>query len=102
MLQARSELQTIQDTRSSFRYHQIASQWTESGDRVTKMFCQLAGPKHATVQLKFWKKRDGEVTFDSIEMRAIATEFYERLLTTEDYDMSIKSRERVWTLMPTI
>jgi hypothetical protein len=65
-----------------------------------KRFFQVVGPKHGFVQVKCLKKRDGEVSFDPIEMRAIATEFYETL-TCEDNDISINSRERVWNSVPT-
>ena len=50
------------------------------------------------MQVKCLKKRNGEVTFDPIEMRAITMELYEMFLTTEGNDIIIN---RGWNLIPT-
>ena len=43
--QARHEVREIEEARHEFYYHRQASQWTQLGDRVTREFFAINGPR---------------------------------------------------------
>ena len=72
------------------------------GDKVTKDFFHVAGPKNLNLPIKFLQRQDGSLTNDPQELRAIATDFYRNLLSTETSSpMSEALRQKVWATIST-
>ena len=71
------------------------------GDKVTKDFFHVAGPKNLNLPIKFLQRQDGSLTNDPQELRAIATDFYRNLLSTETRPpLSEALRQKVWATIP--
>jgi hypothetical protein len=78
------DLRKLQDLRAEFRFHKLASHWTQVGDKVTKEFFKTTRPKHRSVQLKQLEKPDGTLVKDPIELKEMVSTFYKDLLSMEE------------------
>ena len=91
------ELRALQDKLYNYKFHKDASAWIAKGDRVTKEFVKVSGPKHVHTRVRHLLDANGDMTSDPEEMGLIATNFYHRLLSVDDPTFETSCcREQVW------
>ena len=91
-------MREIEESRHEFYYHQQASQWTQLGDRVTREFFAINGPRHSCVGIRQLKRQDGTIATEPDELCSIATDFYSDLLSADPPTAARKvCRETTWT-----
>ena len=95
--EARKQVQHMEECRSQFRYHNSASRWTQIGDRCTKQFFNIKGPKRVSNVTCCLRNENGELEMDPNVVRVIATKFYATLLSEEPISEEIsQNRMKVW------
>ena len=96
LAQVQQELHEIEERRHDFLFHRQAAQWTQVGDRVTREFFLITGPRHSRARARQLCRTDGTLAMEPEEMREIATQFYRELLTEEAASPTcMESREQV-------
>jgi hypothetical protein len=96
--EARSKIQHMDEVRSQFYYHKVASKWTQHGDRCTSQFFSSMRPKKASNTVLYCLRNEqGELETHPDGLREIATRFYVELLSEEPMSTDDRChREKVW------
>ena len=95
--EARSKIQHMDEVRSQFYYHNVASKWTQHGDRCTSHFFCSKRPKKASNIVLCLRNEQGELETHPDGLREIATRFYVDLLSEEPMSADVRyHREKVW------
>ena len=83
MEQARLKVEEIENKREDSRHRDFRTKWTMKGvKRIGEFFSMMKQKKaHGIKQLR---KEDGMLTHDPDKMRAVATNFYKKLLTSKE------------------
>ena len=80
VIQVGNQILELQKVSAKFTYHNLASEWAESGDKVNKMFFKMHNYHKLTARISLLKCLDGSYTNDPSQMRQIASEYYDNLL----------------------
>ncbi len=81
--QVQSELHGAEERRFAFLFHKQASHWVQVGDRVTRDFFSIVGPRHSRAGVQRLRREDGSLASTPDEMRELATQFYRELLSQD-------------------
>ena len=96
LIQAQQELRVAEERRHEFLFHRQAAHWTQVGDRISREFFLITGPRHSGEGVRSLRHSDGSITTDPEELRTIATHFYSSLLTCDEASGTFReSRQRV-------
>ena len=91
------QIQHLQELNSEFIFHKQAALWTQIGDRANGNFFRCKGPHNAKTLVTHLRQEDGSISWDPVEMRNIATRFYNTLLEAEkDSEEARECRNKVW------
>ena len=88
----------LQKVSTDFTYHNIFSEWAESGDKVNKPFLAMHNHHKPIARISCLKCHDGSYTTDPSQMRQIASNYYENLLKARPFSRDdLFKRDIVWS-----
>ena len=98
VLQVGNQILELQKLSAEFTYHNMASEWAESGDKVNKMFFKIHNYHKLAARIFHLKCPDGSYTNDPRQMRQIASEYYENLLKAQSFSTDdLDKRDIIWS-----
>ena len=98
VIQVGNQILELQKVSAEFTYHNIASEWAESGDKVNKMFFKMHNFHKSTARISQLKCPDGSFTNDASQMRQIASEYYDNLLKAQSFSIGdLAKRDIIWS-----
>ena len=83
MEQARLEVTEIENSREQCRYHESRTKWIMKEDKGNVDFFRMMGKIKQQMGVKNLRREDGTLSHGLVEMWAMATNFYKKLLTSE-------------------
>jgi hypothetical protein len=104
LFQVKNHIVTIEKQREEFRFHKHMAHWAINSDRCSKDFFESAKPQLAYRGIRQLRKDDGSLTTSPSEMRQIATQFYQDLLSAEEITQEmLNCRQKIWsTIRPIV
>ena len=98
MTEAKQLLVEIEEKREEFSFHKNAAHWAVQEDRCNGEFFAVVWPKNYHRGIRHLKNLDGSLTTSPEEMRQIASEFYQELLSADPLSEEIlQSRDKIWS-----
>ena len=98
VIQVGNQILELQKVSVEFTYHNLASEWAESGDKVNKMFFKIHNYHKSTARISQLKCTDGSYTKDPNQMRQIASEYYDNLLKAQSFSTDdLSKRDIIWS-----
>ena len=93
----RHDISELEDKREEFGFHSQRSAWTQLGDRCNVDFFKMVHTKFCNTGVKQLKKTDGILTIVPEEMRQVATDFFQDLLSAKALSSEVlECRQRFW------